>query len=61
MPHLACNFSAGGGSMIIDAWGDPLAEAGLGEEMIMGEMDLAMRDRIRRDIPCFMDRRPEIY
>jgi predicted amidohydrolase len=61
MPHLACNFSAGGGSMIIDAWGDPLAEACLGEEMILGEMDLAMRDRIRRDIPCFMDRRPEIY
>lgn len=61
MPHLACNFAEGGGSMIVDAWGDLLSEAGLGEEMIMGEIDLSLRDRIRRDMPCFMDRRPEIY
>jgi predicted amidohydrolase len=61
MPHLACNFAEGGGSMIIDAWGDLLSEAGPGEEMIMGEIDLSLRDRIRREMPCFMDRRPEIY
>jgi predicted amidohydrolase len=61
MPHLACNFAAGGGSMIIDAWGDTLSEAGIAEEMVLGEIDLSMRDRIRRDMPCFGDRRPEIY
>jgi predicted amidohydrolase len=61
LPHMACNFAAGGGSMIIDAWGDIQAEAGFGEAFILGQIDLAERDRIRREMPCFMDRRPEIY
>lgn len=61
MPHLACNFAAGGGSMIVDSWGGPLAEADFGEELVTGELDLAHRDRVRQDIPCFRDRRPEIY
>jgi predicted amidohydrolase len=61
LPHVACNFAEGGGSMIIDAWGDLQAEAGFGEAVVLGEVDLAERDRIRREMPCFMDRRPEIY
>ncbi len=61
LPHVACNFAEGGGSMIIDAWGDVLSEAGFGEVVILGEIDLVGRDRIRREMPCFMDRRPEIY
>ncbi len=61
LPHVACNFAEGGSSMIIDAWGDVLSEAGFGEAVILGEIDLSERDRIRREMPCFMDRRPEIY
>lgn len=61
LPHVACNFAEGGGSMVIDAWGNVQAEAGFGEAVIMGEIDLVERDRIRREMPCFMDRRPEIY
>ncbi len=61
IPHLACNFAEGGGSAIIDAWGDPLSEAGIGEEIILGEVDLALRDKVRREMPCFRDRRPEVY
>jgi predicted amidohydrolase len=61
LPHVACNFAAGGGSMIIDAWGNVLSEAGFGEAVVLGEINLAGRDRIRREMPCFMDRRPEIY
>jgi predicted amidohydrolase len=37
------------------------AEAGAGETIIWGDIDLAERDRVRREIPCFADRRPEIY
>lgn len=61
MPHVACNFAEGGGSMIIDSMGDCTAEAGFGETMIMGEIDLTRRDAVRREIPCFSDRRPDIY
>ena len=59
--HLACNWADGGGSLIIDARGEVLAEAGAGEALIMGEIDLGNRDEVRREVPCFADRRPDVY
>lgn len=61
IPHLACNWAEGGGSMIISARGTVLAEAECGEEVIIAEVDLSERDRVREEIPCFADRRPEVY
>ena len=61
LPHVACNWASGGGSLIISARGEVLAEAGPDEAVIVGEIDLAERDRVRREIPCFADRRPEVY
>ena len=61
LPHVACNYAEGGGSLIVDASGRVQAEAGRGEAMIIGEIDLAGRDAVRRDVPCFADRRPEVY
>ncbi len=61
IPHLACNWANGGGSLIINALGMVEAEAGAGETIIWGDIDLAERDNVRREIPCFADRRPEIY
>jgi predicted amidohydrolase len=61
MPHLACNWASGGGSLIIDARGRVLAEAGFEEMVIMADIDLADRDLFRREVSCFADRRPEVY
>ncbi len=61
MPHLACNWAQGGSSLIINAMGEILAEAESGEALIYGEVNLAERDHARHEIPCFSDRRPEIY
>ncbi|MFB3764247.1 MAG: nitrilase-related carbon-nitrogen hydrolase [Methanotrichaceae archaeon] len=61
IPHIACNWSQGGGSMIIDAWGNVLAEAGQDETAIAGKIDLERRDQFRQEVTCFEDRRPEIY
>ena len=61
MPHLACNWADGGDSLIVSARGEVQAEAGMGETVIVDEVDLAERDAVRREIPCFADRRPEIY
>ena len=61
MPHLACNWANGGGSLIIDARGRVLAEAGLEETLILADIDLADRDLFRREVSCFVDRRPQIY
>lgn len=62
IPHLACNWAQGGNSMIVDAYGDLQAEAKSDEEeVICGEIDLVRRDSVRKEIPCFFDRRPEVY
>ena len=61
MPHLACNWTCGGGSLIIDARGQVLAEAGSEETLVLADIDLADRDDFRREVSCFADRRPEVY
>jgi predicted amidohydrolase len=61
MPHLACNWADCGASLIVNARGEVQAEAGTGEAVIVDEVDLALRDAVRREITCFADRRPEIY
>lgn len=61
--HIACNASgsAGGSSMIVGPGGDVLAEAGGDECVITAEIDLDDRDRVRRSVTCWQDRRPELY
>lgn len=64
IPHIACNGSVPefcGGSMIIDSWGEILAEAGKKESLIMGEVDLNHRDLVREQISALKDRRPKVY
>ncbi len=51
----------GGHSMIIDPWGQVLAEADEAETLLTAEIDLAEVDRIRATIPVFEDRRPDAY
>lgn len=61
--HIACNASgsAGGSSMIVGPAGEVLAEAGDEECVITADLDLDERDRVRRAITCWEDRRPELY
>ncbi|MHB8117669.1 MAG: nitrilase-related carbon-nitrogen hydrolase [Methanothrix sp.] len=61
MPHLACNWARGGGSLIINARGQVMTEAGSEETLILADIDLADRDAFRREVSCFADRRPQIY
>ena len=51
----------GGFSAVYDPWGTVLAEAGPGEEIILADCDLAVKEQIRNSIHVFRDRRPEIY
>jgi len=50
-----------GHSMIINPWGEILAEAGESEEIITGEIDLQKVSEVRKHIPIFNDRRPDFY
>lgn len=65
---IACNRTGTSGgdtfcghSLIIDPWGDIVAEGGEGEEIVTGSIDLSLVDQVRRRIPVFADRRPQLY
>jgi len=68
IPHIICNRTGEdpystffGGSMIIDAWGEVKAQANDEECIIMHDIDMREKDNIRKTIPVFDDRRPDIY
>lgn len=50
-----------GHSMIIDPWGEIVAEGGEGEAIITGNLDSSLTDSVRQRIPVFEDRRPSLY
>ena len=50
-----------GMSMIIDPKGELLAEADDGSREIVAQLDMQILDDWRGQIPCFNDRRPELY
>lgn len=65
---IACNRSGsdpknefGGMSLVIDPWGEIVAEGGKGEEIVVGEVDFALVDEVRGRIPVFRDRREGRY
>ncbi|MEJ8545337.1 carbon-nitrogen family hydrolase [Brevibacillus borstelensis] len=50
-----------GHSMVINPWGEIVAEGMQQEEIIRAEIDLALVDEVRGRIPVIADRRPELY
>lgn len=50
-----------GHSMVIDPLGDVVAEAGEGAEILTAEIDLEKVVEVRKQIPVFTDRRPDLY
>lgn len=58
---FANGMPLGGRSAVIDPWGERLAEADDGEAVLTVEIDLSVRDEIKRTIDEFHDRRPELY
>jgi len=62
---LACNAAGehagvrlGGGSLVADPWGDVMAEAGEGPEVLTVEIDPSQVARTRKSFPVLADRRP---
>ncbi len=46
-----------GHSMVVDPWGTVLAEAGLGEDVLMVDLDFARLEEIRRNMPVHKQRK----
>lgn len=51
----------GGKSAIVDPLGNTLAKAGRGEKIIHSTIDFEAQERIRTELPVFLDRRPSLY
>jgi omega-amidase len=50
-----------GASTIIDPWGETLVEGGEAEMLLTAQIDLGLVETVRKRIPVFADRRPELY
>ncbi|MFB6363845.1 carbon-nitrogen family hydrolase [Paenibacillus elgii] len=50
-----------GHSMVIDPWGEVLAEGGEAETIVRAAVDLSQVPAVRGKIPVFEDRRPSLY
>lgn len=50
-----------GHSVVYNPWGEPLAQAGEGEETIYTEIDLSEIERVRAKLPCFPQRNETLY
>jgi predicted amidohydrolase len=46
-----------GKSLIVDPWGDVLAQCGEGEGFAVARLDFAYQDRVRAALPCLAHRR----
>ncbi len=65
---IACNrvgeskgASFFGHSLVINPWGEILAEGSEEEEILQATIDLDLVDRVRSSIPVFEDRKPHLY
>ena len=54
-------YRAYGHSMVIDPWGEVIAEAGEGEELLFAEIDTEKIEEVRRRLPSFSNRRTDVY
>jgi predicted amidohydrolase len=58
---LNAAYQAYGHSTIVNPWGEVVAKAGAGEEIVCGEIDLDYVDKIRKRLPLLKHRRKDVY
>jgi predicted amidohydrolase len=51
----------GGGSALIDPWGEAVVEGGAQAALLTAQIDLNQVDEVRARVPVFQDRRPDVY
>ncbi|WP_027717051.1 carbon-nitrogen hydrolase family protein [Desulfovirgula thermocuniculi] len=54
-------YVAYGHSLVVDPWGQVVARAGEGEEILVAEVDLARVEKVRRELPLLRHRREDVY
>ncbi|MCI4060661.1 carbon-nitrogen family hydrolase, partial [Bacillus cereus] len=55
------NYVFAGHSLIVDPWGEVVVDAIEEESILFGELVFEKIKVVRKGIPVFADRRPELY
>ena len=65
---VACNAAGetgetvfGGHSMIVDPWGKIIVEGGEAPLLLTAQIEMDTVEEVRKKIPVFEDRRPDLY
>mgnify|MGYP005839279649 CR=1 FL=1 len=54
-------YVAYGHSLVVDPWGEVIAEAGEGEEIVFAEIDPGKTEKVRSELPLLRHRRNDLY
>lgn len=55
------SYVAYGHSLLADPWGNVVAEAGSGQEIVRGTVDTDYIAQVRRELPLLSARRTDVY
>ncbi|WP_018084680.1 carbon-nitrogen hydrolase family protein [Desulfurispora thermophila] len=59
--NVDASYVAYGHSLVVDPWGEIVAEAGTGEQLLIARMDLDRLRKVRAQLPLLRHRRTDIY
>jgi omega-amidase len=54
-------YVAWGHSSVVNPWGEVIAKAGAGEEIIRAELEMSKVEEMRQNIPCWSQKRNDLY
>jgi omega-amidase len=60
-PYPGMSYQAYGHSMVVDPWGNVLADAETEEKLVLVDIDRREIERVRRELPVLRHRRTDLY
>lgn len=60
-PHSELSYQAYGHSTMVDPWGRLIAAAGVEESLVLIDLDRAVMEKVRRELPVLKHRRTDLY
>jgi omega-amidase len=59
--EISGGYVAYGHSTLVNAWGDVVVKAEAGADVVVADIDFSTVESVRDNIPCWKQKRPEVY